>query len=1067
MTTSRHCAAAGVRGCAMRVLRVRRAVLPTSTTTVSVSPLDTNEFVTSARLFPALHLLVLVTALVAALCFPVRASAAGLPARPASTRATWWGADMGTIDLNQHVFTTGQYMKLTVTVANGGCGGPRWKWTDSGWIASGIYEVTLSGLSTYYATMTSISPNAATSAMSFSSSNGYGAWGAIETESCPIAYTPGWSQSDVAGTNRFPTGKTFTMTQKLTRTTNNQWAAVSTHLHGNIGYLHWGPSATEYVAVIGGDTHLTLTASPTKVSRLDGTTSRLTATYKDDNDDPIPGEIIHLALSDNTKGSLSAANPETDSQGTATATFTPTNKGGKVTVTAIQNGKSASVVLETEAAYEVEGDVSDGHGHDLEEIRVGLFHGSETTALDTTITSSSGYYRFDPFQMTEDHQYWVKVFFQNKKADPADFRLVHRTDTDSAVYAARMMKTDDADGDNLITRDFNLGAPGADMQARPSGVVVGNLDEVGAVYYHTKQAFDFWNDTVGVALNHDLPEDVVVYDNGGTRHDNHFSPEHNIYIRAADMVYNGNRPMNREWHEFAHHVNGDGWEHSTVPGFAAWWPFHNHGGAADVNHDGWWNECTSDSLAEGFAEFSSAFMKGEGVDSDAPPLSKWLYTAGWGVVNLELNENQALDRLDGSSTREEYIVARIMWDFYDSAATYPSGYDEDGASLTVPQLMGLLGEFRDNVHGVYSAAIDLPDGEITDAKVNEIFLSHGAFADLDWDGTRDATEPIGWLADGTRTARTSAPAPRGTAIGLDVHTPGGGTVRNMTAILSVDYGPATAEDFSYEWPIDAGGTPTLYLPMPSASIPTTITVRLGNTDDVTGTTEATITSADFWAANAVWRHRPDSVSNDRIMTASFTLAKAGSSLRFTSVESGASVGVTYSNYVTVFGKLEPLQSGATVKLYHRPNRSTRWSYLGSGRTSSTGLWSTRVRPLKSGALEARYAGDGDHNAATKRVSVRVRHKVSWSSAATRVRRGARFTFSGSVSPSHPRRRVALQRRLSSGAWSTLAYATLSSRSRYSGVWRPRSAGAYHLRVILAGCTVHATGESGHRNLTVY
>ncbi len=72
----------------------------------------------------------------------------------------------------------------------------------------------------------------------------------------------------------------------------------------------------------------------------------------------------------------------------------------------------------------VKGRVTDGHGHELEDLRVRLFRDSETP--DTTVTDSGGQYIFDPLEMTTEQAFTVRVYLQNHKTDPSDFRILHK-----------------------------------------------------------------------------------------------------------------------------------------------------------------------------------------------------------------------------------------------------------------------------------------------------------------------------------------------------------------------------------------------------------------------------------------------------------------------------------------------------------------------------------------------------------------------------------------------------------------------------------------------------------------
>ncbi len=665
----------------------------------------------------------------------------------------------------------------------------------------------------------------------------------------------------------------------------------------------------------------------------------------------------------------------------------------------------------------------------------------------------------------------------------------------------------DAGIDGDITRDFEFGVATRGMgmenvsppKLGPSWSNISRLDQFAAVYHHTSQAFDFWTGDLGQTLDHSLPEDIIVDESGSSAyHENFWSGNHDIHIPDGRIPYNHvNRPTNREWHEFAHHAQADIWEDV---GAASPWPWHQNpsGAYIDGNHSGWNNHCTSDSLIEGLAEFFPSVMKTRGYATDASngETRSWIYECVGGHFDLELNEDYVRNR---GTVQEEIVVARILWDVYDGAATYPSGPDDETAAVSLP-VWWVLAPYRENLHDVYDALIALPDATIMDAQVNSIFLSHGAYADLDGDLTRDATEPIGQLAEASRPTREEPPPQPGTAIALDAKTTSGADVTSLRAVVDVDYESAAARDFSYQIPIQTTGAtagagdetpvagevgtaagPLIYLAMPSTATAAEVTIRVRNTDNTTATQVATFSSSGFWAAHETWSHRIDSASNDVIATRSFTVPKAGSRLtvggaspEFTTGPASSGIAyVTYGGSLTVLGELDPAHPGARVKTYFRPSGSRRWSYLGSVGVVGGTVYGKTFRPTKNGTFKVYYAGDTDHGASSRTASVRVRHKVKWFSSASSVARNARFTFRGSVSPTHRGRRVALQRLSTPGGWSTtagtwktVAYATINRYGRFSGAWRPTSYGTYRLRVVLSSDGAHSFGESVRRWLQV-
>lgn len=100
------------------------------------------------------------------------------------------------------------------------------------------------------------------------------------------------------------------------------------------------------------------------------------------------------------------------------------------------------------------------------------------------------------------------------------------------------------------------------------------------------------------------------------------------------------------------------------------------------------------------------------------------------------------------------------------------------------------------------------------------------------------------------------------------------------------------------------------------------------------------------------------------------------------------------------------------------------------------------------------------------AQVLVRSRVSFTVSDSRIRRGQRVVFKGSVAPAHVGSSVSIQRRTSTGSYKTIARATLGAasggRSVYSTRLRVLSAGTY--RVLHAADADHARGTSARRSI---
>ena len=140
------------------------------------------------------------------------------------------------------------------------------------------------------------------------------------------------------------------------------------------------------------------------------------------------------------------------------------------------------------------------------------------------------------------------------------------------------------------------------------------------------------------------------------------------------------RPENREWHEFGHHVQADAFDNLLPKDLA------------NVAHAGYVNASTTDSWAEGFAEFYSMLVNREvAQDGSLPQVYHWSGSA----TNLEANVLSW--RFRGTSW-EEWAVAGLLWDLLDPVD------ERDMTVLTAAGADGLpiIGMYRDHVQ------VDLP-----------------------------------------------------------------------------------------------------------------------------------------------------------------------------------------------------------------------------------------------------------------------------------------------------------------------------------------------------------------------
>jgi hypothetical protein len=258
------------------------------------------------------------------------------------------------------------------------------------------------------------------------------------------------------------------------------------------------------------------------------------------------------------------------------------------------------------------------------------------------------------------------------------------------------------------TQDFDYGTISfTDMGSRTN---LNNLKHIGPMYYHLSEITDFALTQFKADIDYKLPVDVIFASASGTAYSRDTST---ININIDDSVYeSSDRPDNREYHEFCHHILFSQWNGTGLRG------------PGDVNHDGYINAGTGDSYTEGFAEFCAmACSKYRGEPKPD------IY-AGFG--SLELNYKSWGHR----GYDEELAVAGILWDLYDD-----KNDKGDMISIPVGEMWNILKVRRPNFYEYYKAfKAAYPDKSDS---IDKIFIEHGFFADKNiGNGVWDAFEPF-------------------------------------------------------------------------------------------------------------------------------------------------------------------------------------------------------------------------------------------------------------------------------------------------------------------------------------
>ncbi len=240
-----------------------------------------------------------------------------------------------------------------------------------------------------------------------------------------------------------------------------------------------------------------------------------------------------------------------------------------------------------------------------------------------------------------------------------------------------------------------------------------NLQHFAPVYYYTANALDFDLTIINANIDYKLPVDIYLAGSAGTFYSR---PDSSIQIDKSDVTYgSSNRPRNREYHEFSHHLlfsqwNGEGLRSGT-----------------DVNHNGFMNSNTADSYTEGFAEFMSLVIA-DYTNNPNDPAPSDIY-AGFG--SLENNYKP----WEARGSDEELAVAGVLWDIYDK-----NNDDGDTVSIPIQKLWTVLSVKRANFYE-YTKALKaaFPDQS---AGIDKILLAHGFYPDIYvGNKVRDVFEP--------------------------------------------------------------------------------------------------------------------------------------------------------------------------------------------------------------------------------------------------------------------------------------------------------------------------------------
>lgn len=434
----------------------------------------------------------------------------------------------------------------------------------------------------------------------------------------------------------------------------------------------------------------------------------------------------------------------------------------------------------------ISGKVTDGYTHNLSDIEVKLLYKHPLfgwVIFATTKTNKDGEYVFSDDISWGTYQVIVNLRSHLETSGPFIFEVFHNTG--SIVYVKTIQFT------ILEGERKEVGVDFADSSLITDPTIPQErLPDMAAIYFHVKQVVDFTKDVLDVSLDLDLP--IEVYTFSTLTNTAFYDPvNHKIYIGEKISAYKDkNRPMNREWHESFHEVMDDT---IGIPPAAL---------SEDYDtHTGYNNPSTMGSWIEGWAEFWPTALK-KTLREPNPHIYIW-----WGKHTSFEKNWKVWDTLGfwlWKQSKEEFAVASLLWDTIDPI----NSADDDFINLSIEEMWSIIGsepllDMRDVYELFVSRDIgnsDSDDDGISD--LDELFIAHGFFADINENEKYDADEKVGW---GGRLGRRNTPDIPGTYLLVTAIDGNGNPLSSGTFMVDVFFDPPNdIYNYSYEEELETG-----------------------------------------------------------------------------------------------------------------------------------------------------------------------------------------------------------------------------------------------------------------------
>jgi len=285
------------------------------------------------------------------------------------------------------------------------------------------------------------------------------------------------------------------------------------------------------------------------------------------------------------------------------------------------------------------------------------------------------------------------------------------------------------------------------------------LSDLANIHWQATRFVDWLTDTLGWSAATIGPFTIQAFDDGGTRY-----LDKTVYIKAAGSPFTrrdepyDNGPENAEWHEIVHHFEwalGIGSSTGTVC-------------AGQVNHGGWTNAGTCDSLNEGFAMWLPTLASRDLDQGRGTGYATSFYANIAGLETQDFRPWSVALGSEGSVRQDEDLaVSVLLWDLVDDTPQEQGTINVTEGGLTVQvsdrisipanelvNLLALAGaKTVTDVRDAVAASTLLPgsatartihldaDGSADISQLDALFLMHG------FHPVRDLAAPAYQLGD--------------------------------------------------------------------------------------------------------------------------------------------------------------------------------------------------------------------------------------------------------------------------------------------------------------------------------